>query len=89
MSVYGIDAISNYIKRAYRENRIIKINPDEAVMPMSQSHGDLLHQDYKDNLAQYKKIVKNIISEKGEKHSIRVAERTEKLRRSLSDTMST
>lgn len=89
LSVYGKDAISNYIKRAYRENRIIKINPDEAVMPMSQSHGDLLHQDYKDNLAQYKKIVKNIISEKGEKHSIRVAERTEKLRRSLSDTMST
>lgn len=89
LSLYGKESIHNFIERARKENRIIKVNPNEAVWPISQSNGGLLHQDYKDNLAQYKKIVKNIISEEGEKHSIRVAERAEKLRRSLSDTMST
>ncbi|MCI5731199.1 MAG: hypothetical protein MR304_06625 [Eubacterium sp.] len=89
LSVYGKNKIQNYIKNAYQENRILKMNPDEAVMPMVQFHGDLLHQDYEDNLTQYKEIVKNIISSKGEKHSISVSERTEKLRHSLTDTMST
>lgn len=89
LSLYGKKSIQNYVESARQENRIIKVNPNEAVWPMVQFHGGLLHQDYKDNLAQYKKIVKNIISEDGEKHSIRVAERAEKLRRSLSDTMST
>lgn len=89
LSLYGKKSIQNYVESARQENRIIKVNPNEAVWPMVQFHGGLLHQDYKDNLAQYKKIVKNIISEEGEKHSIRVAERAEKLRRSLSDTMST
>ena len=63
------NSISNY-----------KINPNEAVWPMVQFHGGLLHQDYKDNLAQYKKIVKNIISEDGEKHSTRVSKRAENSR---------
>lgn len=89
LSMYGKEALHNYVEKAGKENRIIKVNPDKAVGPTVQFRGNVLHQDYKDNLAQYKKIVKNIISEKGEKHSIRVAERTEKLRRSLSDTMST
>ncbi len=34
--------------------------------PMGQSHGGLLHQDYSNNLARYKEIVKNIISGEGE-----------------------
>ena len=89
LSMYGKEALHNYVEKAGKENRIIKVNPDKAVGPTVQFRGNVLHQDYKDNLAQYKKIVKNIISEKGEKHSIRVAERTEKLSRSLSDTMST
>ncbi len=89
LSMYGKEALHNYVEKAGKENRIIKVNPDKAVGPTVQFRGNVLHQDYKDNLAQYKKIVKNIISEKCEKHSIRVAERTEKLRRSLSDTMST
>lgn len=89
LSMYGKEALHNYVEKAGKENRIIKVNPDKAVGPTVQFRGNVLHQDYKDNLAQYKKIVKNIISEEGEKHSIRVAERTEKLRRSLSDTMST
>ena len=89
LSMYGKEALHNYVEKAGKENRIIKVNPDKAVGPTVQFRGNVLHQDCKDNLAQYKKIVKNIISEKGEKHSIRVAERTEKLRRSLSDTMST
>ena len=89
LSMYGKEALHNYVEKAGKENRIIKVNPDKAVGPTVQFRGNVLHQDYKDNLAQYKKIVKNIISEDGEKHSIRVAERAEKLRRSLSDTMST
>lgn len=89
LSMYGKEALHNYVEKAGKENRIVKVNPDKAVGPTVQFRGNVLHQDYKDNLAQYKKIVKNIISEEGEKHSIRVAERTEKLRRSLSDTMST
>ena len=41
-------------------------NPDEAVMPMVQFQGDLLNQDYDNNLAQYIKVVKNIISDEEE-----------------------
>ena len=80
LSLYGKESIHNFIERARKENRIIKVNPNEAVWPISQSNGGLLHQDYKDNLAQYKKIVKNIISEDGEKHSTRVSKRAENSR---------
>ena len=62
LSLYGKKSIQNYVESARKENRIIKVNPDEAVWPMGQSHGGLLHQDYSNNLARYKEIVKNIIS---------------------------
>lgn len=80
LSLYGKKSIQNYVESARQENRIIKVNPNEAVWPMVQFHGGLLHQDYRDNLAQYKKIVKNIISEDGEKHSTRVSKRAENSR---------
>ncbi len=89
LSMYGKDSIQNYVKTAYQENRILKINPNEAVMPLVQFQGDLPHQDYSDNLTQYKKIVKNIISKKDIKHSLSVSENADNLRRSLTDTMST
>lgn len=66
LSLYGKKSIQNYVESARKENRIIKVNPDEAVWPMGQSHGGLLHQDYSNNLARYKEIVKNIISGEGE-----------------------
>ena len=89
LSLYGKKSIQNYVESARKENRIIKVNPDEAVWPMGQSHGGLLHQDYSNNLARYKKIVKNIISGEGEKYSLHVSERAEKLRHSLAETMTT
>ena len=89
LSLYGKKSIQNYVESARKENRIIKVNPDEAVWPMGQSHGGLLHQDYSNNLARYKEIVKNIISGEGEKYSIHVSERAEKLRHSLAETMTT
>ena len=89
LSLYGKKSIQNYVESARKENRIIKINPDEAVWPMGQSHGGLLHQDYSNNLARYKEIVKNIISGEGEKYSLHVSERAEKLRHSLAETMTT
>ena len=89
LSLYGKKSIQNYVESARKENRIIKVNPDEAVWPMGQSHGGLLHQDYSNNLARYKEIVKNIISGEGEKYSLHVSERAEKLRHSLAETMTT
>ena len=89
LSLYGKKSIQNYVESARKENRIIKVKPDEAVWPMGQSHGGLLHQDYSNNLARYKKIVKNIISGEGEKYSLHVSERAEKLRHSLAETMTT
>lgn len=89
LSLYGKKSIQNYVESARKENRIIKVNPDEAVWPMGQSHGGLLHQDYSNNLARYKEIVKNIISGKGEKYSLHVSERAEKLRHSLAETTTT
>ena len=89
LSLYGKKSIQNYVESARKENRIIKVNPDEAVWPMGQSHGGLLHQDYSNNLARYKEIVKNIISGEGEKYSLHVSERAEKLRHSLAGTMTT
>ena len=62
LSMYGKEALHNYVEKAGKENRIIKVNPDKAVGPTVQFRGNVLHQDYKDNLARYKKIVKNIIS---------------------------
>lgn len=62
LSMYGKNTFLNFVDRAYRENRIIKLNPDEAVLPAVQFRRGLLHQDYSNNLTQYKKIVKNIIS---------------------------
>lgn len=89
LSLYGKKSIQNYVESARKENRIIKVNPDEAVWPMGQSHGGLLHQDYSNNLARYKEIVKNIISGEGEKYSLHVSERAEKLHHSLAETMTT
>ena len=89
LSLYGKKSIQNYVESARKENRIIKVNPDEAVWPMGQSHGGLLHQDYSNNIARYKEIVKNIISGEGEKYSLHVSERAEKLRHSLAETMTT
>lgn len=89
LSLYGKKSIQNYVESARKENRIIKVNPDEAVWPMGQSHGGLLHQDYSNSLARYKEIVKNIISGEGEKYSLHVSERAEKLRHSLAETMTT
>lgn len=89
LSLYGKKSIQKFIEIAQEENRIIKVNPDEAVMPMVQFHGVLPHQDYSNNLARYKKIVKNIISGEGEKYSTRVSKRAEKLRHSLAETMTT
>lgn len=89
LSLYGKKSIQNYVESARKENRIIKVNPDEAVWPMGQSNGGLLHQDYSNNLARYKEIVKNIISGEGEKYSLHVSERAEKLRHSLAETMTT
>ena len=89
LSLYGKKSIQNYVESARKENRIIKVNPDEAVWPMGQSHGGLLHQDYSNNLARYKEIVKNIISGEGEKYSLHVSDRAEKLRHSLAETMTT
>ena len=89
LSLYGKKSIQNYVESARKENRIIKVNPDEAVWPMGRSHGGLLHQDYSNNLARYKEIVKNIISGEGEKYSLHVSERAEKLRHSLAETMTT
>lgn len=89
LSMYGKETIKNFIEKADREDRIIKVNPDKAVGPTVQFRGNLLHQDYSNNLAQYKEIVNNIISDKGKKHSIRVSERVDELRHSLSDTMDT
>lgn len=89
LSLYGKKSIQNYVESARKENRIIKVNPDEAVWPMGQSHGGLLHQDYSNNLARYKEIVKNIISGEGEKYSLHVSERAEKLCHSLAETMTT
>lgn len=57
--------------------------------PTVQFRGNLLHQDYSDNLARYKEIVNNILSPKGKKYSISVSEKTDHLRHSLSETMST
>ena len=62
LSMYGKESLHNYVEKAGRENRIIKVNPDKAVGPTVQFRGNILHQDYKDNLARYKEIVKNIIS---------------------------
>ena len=89
LSMYGKEALHNYVEKAGKENRIIKVNPDKAVGPTVQFRGNVLHQDYKDNLARYKKIVKNIISGEGEKYSLHVSERAEKLRHSLAETMTT
>lgn len=89
LSMYGKDSIERYIKRAESEDRIIKTNPDKAVGPTVQFRGNLLHQDYSDNLARYKEIVNNILSPKGKKYSISVSEKTDHLRHSLSETMST
>lgn len=89
LSMYGKESLHNYVEKAGRENRIIKVNPDKAVGPTVQFRGNILHQDYKDNLARYKKIVKNIISGEGEKYSLHVSERAEKLRHSLAETMTT
>lgn len=89
LSMYGKESLHNYVEKAGRENRIIKVNPDKAVGPTVQFRGNILHQDYKDNLARYKEIVKNIISGEGEKYSIHVSERAEKLRHSLAETMTT
>ena len=63
LSMYGKEALHNYVEKAGKENCIIKVNPDKAVGPTVQFRGNVLHQDYKDNLARYKKIVKNIISD--------------------------
>ena len=87
--MYGKESLHNYVEKAGRENRIIKVNPDKAVGPTVQFRGNILHQDYKDNLARYKEIVKNIISGEGEKYSLHVSERAEKLRHSLAETMTT
>lgn len=89
LSMYGKESLHNYVEKAGRENRIIKVNPDKAVGPTVQFRGNILHQDYKDNLARYKEIVKNIISGEGEKYSLHVSERAEKLRHSLAETMTT
>lgn len=89
LSIYGKRDINGYIKNAADEARILKINPDEAVLPTVQFRKGLLHQDYSNNLSQYREIVKNIIYKKGKKHSIRVSERTDALRHSLTDTMAT
>jgi hypothetical protein len=89
LSMYGKEALHNYVEKAGKENRIIKVNPDKAVGPTVQFRGNVLHQDYKDNLARYKEIVKNIISGEGEKYSLHVSERAEKLRHSLAETMTT
>lgn len=61
LSIYGKDKLQNYITRAYEENRIIKTNPKKAVIPVVQFCRDMLLQDYSNNLAQYKKIVNNMI----------------------------
>ncbi len=89
LSLYGKQSIQNFVETARKENRIIKVNPDEAVWPMVQFHGGLLHQDYSDNLAQYRKIGNKMISDEGKKYSISVKERTDTLRHSLVDTMTT
>lgn len=89
LSAYGKENIKGYIEKAGEEGRILKMNPDEAVWPAVQFRRGLLHQDYSNNLSQYKEIVNNIISNKGEKYSIRVSERVDQLRHSLSDTMAT
>lgn len=89
LSMYGKEALHNYVEKAGKENRIIKVNPDKAVGPTVQFRGNVLHQDYSNNLARYKEIVKNIISGEGEKYSLHVSERAEKLRHSLAETMTT
>lgn len=89
LSMYGKESLHNYVEKASRENRIIKVNPDKAVGPTVQFRGNVLHQDYSNNLARYKEIVKNIISGEGEKYSLHVSERAEKLRHSLAETMTT
>lgn len=64
LSIYGRNNLQNYIDKAQKENRIIKINLDREVTPRVQFPSGILNQDYTNNLARYREIVNNSISKK-------------------------
>lgn len=73
LSAYGKDKFSNYLAKAFNDNRILYLNKNsqQTDIPGVQFPNNVLSADYSNNLARFKQIVNNNSMQKDRKNSHR------------------